>query len=126
MTTMVGCMGNFSQPKLSITDARVTNRGADFDLHIENQGGLDLNLAGIDYSVEYGILPVASGEWTGDKPLPAGGAVDLTLPVRFRSEPVGAGSEITLMGEMHFDDKTNSGDMKLNSAPFNASAPAGK
>ena len=124
--SLVGCVADYSQPRLSITEARVNDLGAEFDLHIVNQGGIELRLNAIEYSVEYGVLPVADGQWTGSEPLPAGGSLDLALPVEFEAPPMGAGPDFTLVGMMRFDDRSNFGSMRLKSAAFEASAPANR
>ncbi len=119
---LVGCsMGDHSNPTLSISSARVQGEQATFNLVIENPSDADLTLTGIDYTVIYGPLPVAEGQWTGEHPLPSKGILKKALTVQFDSPPIDPSERmIELTGDMLFG-KGDAGAMEIHTASFSES-----
>lgn len=112
-----------SSPTLSITQSRVTSNAAELGLRIDNPGSLDLELTEIDYTLVYGPLPVADGRWSGSQAIAPESSVTMTLPIRFDRPPMDPGAEdIQFSGEMRFNDKSNRGKMKFQTATFNVEA----
>jgi len=119
-------MGNHSNPTLSITSARVTSSRAVLDVEVTNPSDYDLTLNEINYSLTYGLFPVAEGTYRGYHTLPSGGSTSIRFPISFNSDPVDPGSEIELSGEMNFEDTSNKGRMRINAASFLATSPVSK
>lgn len=125
-----GCVANSSNPHVVIRSATMSTDGAEFDLEIENPGGRNLTVTRLAYEVSHGesAFPVASGTWTGDLSLPAGGRVELPLLVRFASPTMEPDSRLLhLAGELGFVDRTGFlgiGAMDLTSTPFRGQVQA--
>ena len=95
-----GCaIPNSSNPVLSVTHARVAERGATLDLEITNSSAYDLTLTGIEYTVVLGPLPVAEGMWKGSKALAMDSTVTITLPVVFDSPSLDPGAVLFIGNE---------------------------
>jgi len=127
LATLVGCsMGNHSNPTLSITSARVTSSRAILDVEVTNPSDYDLTLNEIDYSLTYGLFPVAQGTYRGYHTLPSGGSTSIRFPISFSSDPVDPGSEIELSGEMKLEDTSNKSRMQISAASFLVTAPVSR
>ena len=119
-----GCIANSSNPSVVIHSATMDGAGALFDLELANPGGRDLTVTRLTYEVSHGesAFPLASGAWTGELPLPAGGRAELPLRIAFDTPPMEPDSRLLhLVGELSFVDRTGFmgiGSMDLTSTPF--------
>jgi len=118
-----GGMGNYTNPEVSIADARVTDAGATFDLEISNPSDFDLALKRIDYTVDYGLLPVSEGQRILNRNLPSKSVESVQLPVVFDQEPMDpTDSTIRLSGTLVLEDLANASSMQINEASFDVEA----
>jgi len=116
-----GGMGNYTNPEVSISDARVTGDGARFELDVSNPSDFDLRLTRLDYTVTYGILPVSEGTQVLNRDLPSKQVTTLTLPVVFDQEPMDpTETSIQVSGTLGLEDLSNSSNMAINEATFTA------
>jgi len=119
-TTLVGCsMPNSSNPTLAITNARVSGDSASLTMQLDNPSGMDVTVNSIDWSLVYGPLPVADGEWKLGIPLASGESYSFTKSLRFDSPSLDPSAGVVeLSGDMDISTDGNSGNMSLSEAAF--------
>ncbi len=122
-TALVGCsMPNSSNPILSINEARVTGDTASLRMQIENPSDMDLLVDSAKWSLLYGPLPVAEGEWNLGVSVPSGGSYEFDRQVRFDSPPLDPDAgEVELTGTLDVQTAGNKGNTALQGASFSAS-----
>lgn len=88
-------------------------------MQLDNPSGMDVTINSIDWSLVYGPLPVADGEWKLGIPLPSGESYSFTKNVRFDSPALDpSAGQVELSGDMDISTDGNSGNMSLNEAAF--------
>ncbi|MEQ9097090.1 MAG: LEA type 2 family protein [Phycisphaerales bacterium] len=106
---LTGCVANSSNPTVAVRRASMTDDAASIALTLGNPGGRRLTINRVDYELSHGemALPVASGYWTGDVDLPAGGEAELTLDIKFDEPPLEPDSTLLhLSGVLGHKDHT--------------------
>ena len=127
-----GCVANSSNPSVLIRSARSDERGASFELELDNPGGRSLIVNRLDYEVGHGesAFPVATGSWKGELPLPARGHATLVLETPFDTAPIEPESQLLhLNGELLFVDQTGYMGLKsmdLTKTPFHDTVDAAR
>ncbi len=116
-----GSSTNFSNPTLTVTDAKVKGDKALVEARVDNPSDAKLTLTRIDYSMVYGLFPVGSGSWALNEPLAPGDSAVILIPVAFDAEPVTDDRSIEFNGELHFNDRSNGGAREIELAAFNSS-----
>lgn len=115
-----GCsMPNSSNPTLSITRAQVRGDRATLDMQVDNPSDMDVQVDAVQWTLQYGPLPTADGNWTLGVPVASKGKYTFTKEIPFTSPALDpAADHVELTGTMQVTTKGDSGDMALKGAGF--------
>jgi len=125
---LTGCsMPNSSNPTLAITQAAVQNNRASLNMVLTNPSDMDVTVNSIDWTLQYGPLPTASGNWKLNKPLPSKGTLTFRRDILFSTPPLDPTADsIELSGTLDVSTQGNSSNMALSEAGFVADAKVKK
>lgn len=112
-------MPNSSNPTLEINQAVVSSDRARLEMTVQNPSDMDVEIGAVDWSLQYGPLPVAEGKWTLGTMITSKGVYTFSKDVPFTSPAVDpTASEVELSGSMELKTKGDSGETSLKSAGF--------
>jgi len=121
-----GCaMPNSSNPTLEITRAQIQGDRATLDLQIDNPSDMNVNVDAVQWTLQYGPLPGASGTWRLAAPVTSKGKYRFTKVVLFTSPVLDPTAErVELTGTLQVTTEGNMGNKGLSGAGFVATAKA--
>lgn len=121
--TLVGCsMPNSSNPTLSINQAKVSGDTASLAMQIDNPSDMDLHVESANWSLLYGPLPVAEGDWDLGVSVPRGSSYQFSRDVRFDAPPLDPNAgEVELTGSLDVRTVGDQGNTALHGAGFSTS-----
>lgn len=123
-TLLAACLGgcampNSSNPTMEVTRAAVQADRASLDMMVSNPSDMDVEIGAVNWSLQYGPMPVAEGVWTLGATIPSKGQYRFSKDVPFTSPALDTTADrVELSGTMGMKTKGNSGNMSLKSAGF--------
>lgn len=115
-----GCaMPNSSNPTMEVTRAAVQADRASLDLMVSNPSDMEVEISQVNWSLQYGPMPVAEGVWTLGTTIPSKGQFLFSKDVRFTNPALDPTADrVELTGTMGMKTKGDSSNMSLKSAGF--------